>query len=346
MPWNFSLREDPMMTAHAVDRAAYLRNNTEALEEGWPTALVLRLDPRGRFRTDVVETPEEVVTVQKVHYTNTPGGAGDIDGDLAETSDELAGRHLQLVFDPAFDIAERPPNQAVFLGLGLDGRHIWGLQSDSLGSAVTDLRSAGEFLMPHDAAIAAEAVALLAWHRSQTFVATEHPMQRGHAGWAGTDPAGTELEFPRTDPAIICLVHDGDRQMLLARNANWTDNFYSVLAGFVEAGESLENCARREIREEVGLDIENLRYLGSQPWPFPRSLMVGFHAVADPTRELIAADGEIAHAMWLDVEEVKRALQGRNPKVILPGRISIARLMIESWVASVDAEFGGPGLEA
>lgn len=348
MPWNFSLRHNPLLSAEAVDRAAYLRDNLEALEEGWPTALVLRLDERGRFRTDVLETPEEAVTIQKVDYSNTPGGAGDNEGDLVETSGELAGRHLQLVFDPAFDIAERPPHQAVFLGLSVSGRHLWGLQSDSLGSAVTDLRSAGEFLLPHDAAIAAEAVALLAWHRSHAFANPEQsmqPLQRGQAGWSGTVPGAGDLEFPRTDPAVICLVHDGERQMLLARNTEWSDNFYSILAGFVEAGESLENCARREIREEVGLEIENLRYLGSQPWPFPRSLMIAFHAVADPTRELHAADGEIAHAMWLDVEEVKRALTGDNPKVILPGRISIARLMIESWVEAVDAEKGGPGLE-
>lgn len=338
MPWNFRLHRQPLLSAEAVDRAAHLRGDEEALSEGWPTALVLRLDDKGRFRTEVQETPHESVEVHAVHSGKTPGGTGDVDGDLPETKQELAGRHLQLVFDPAFDIAERPPQQAAFLGLAFNGRHVWALQSESLGEVgVTDLRSAGEFLLPHDAALVAEAVALLAWHRSPSFGVAQG-MQRGLAGWVGTDPGGAELEYPRTDPAVICLVHDSERQMLLARNTSWHENYYSILAGFVEAGESLENCVRREVREEVGAELENLTYLGSQPWPFPRSLMVGFHAVADSTRELLPADGEIAHAMWVDVEEVKRALMGQNPKIILPGRISIARLMIESWVAAVDAE--------
>lgn len=338
MPWNFRLIRQPLLSDEAVDRAAHLRGDAEALAQGWPNALVMRLDEKGRFRTEVQETPHEAVEVQTVHFGQTPGGTGDVDGDLPETKEELSGRHLRVVFDPAFDIAERPPQQAAFLGLAPNGRHVWALQCDNLGEVgITDLRSAGEFLLPHDAALVAEAVALLAWHRSPSF-GPEQGMQRSLAGWVGTDAGGAELDHPRTDPAVICLVHDSERHILLARNSAWHENYYSILAGFVEAGESLENCVRREVREEVGAELENLTYLGSQPWPFPRSLMIGFHAVADSSREIVPADGEIAHARWVDVEEVKRALRGQNPKIILPGRISIARVMIESWVAAVDAE--------
>jgi NAD+ diphosphatase len=114
-----------------------------------------------------------------------------------------------------------------------------------------------------------------------------------------------------------------------------------VLAGFVEAGESLEACVQREIHEEVGVRVDDVSYLGSQAWPFPRSLMVGFSAVADPTTPLVPADGEIAEAMWVTRAELRRALDdgdwGARPDaerpLLLPGRVSIARSMLESWAA-------------
>lgn len=340
MPYDFSLIEQPMLSAASVDRAAHLRGDAEALEREWPTALVMRVDSRGRFRTEIVETPSDMVAMPHLSDRNTPGGAGDTGGNLATAGEHLDGRHLRLSFDPAFDIAERPSHLAVFLGIAPNGRHIWALQSDGLGeTGVSDLRSCGEFLLPHDAALAAEAVALLAWHRFNRF--GKHPeahVARTQSGWAGLDPTNQIEEFPRTDPAVICLVHDGNRRMLLARNSRWTANFYSVLAGFVEAGESLENCVVREIFEEVGLDVTRPRYLGSQPWPFPRSLMVGFHALADPNQKIDHNDGEISESVWLDVTEVERLLRGEDTHIILPGKVSIARIMIESWVAAVNAE--------
>src|SRR6185295_293966 len=111
-----------------------------------------------------------------------------------------------------------------------------------------------------------------------------------------------------TDPAVICLVHDGADRVLLARQPVWAPGRFSVLAGFVEAGESLEACVVREIREEVGVDVSEVSYLGSQAWPFPRSLMIGFHALADPAQPLVPADGEIAEAMWVTRDELRAAL--------------------------------------
>jgi NAD+ diphosphatase len=113
-----------------------------------------------------------------------------------------------------------------------------------------------------------------------------------------------------------------------------------VLAGFVEAGESLEACVVREIHEEVGVRVRDLHYLGSQSWPFPRSLMIGFHAVADPDAPLVPADGEIAEAHWATRADLQRALDagdwsGRSDApFLLPGRVSIARTMLESWAAA------------
>jgi NAD+ diphosphatase len=151
-------------------------------------------------------------------------------------------------------------------------------------------------------------------------------------------------EYPRTDPAIICLVHDGgsggSARVLLGRQQTWPPGRYSVLAGFVEGGESLEACVLREIEEEVGLTVSDIRYLGSQAWPFPRSIMIGFSAVGDPEQPLRPADGEIADALWITRAELRRALRhgdwvtGDGNPLLLPPPVSIARSMLDSWAAA------------
>jgi len=126
--------------------------------------------------------------------------------------------------------------------------------------------------------------------------------------------------YPRLAPAVIVLVERSDGRVLLARNANFSEPFYSCLAGFVEPGETLEEAVRREVREEVGIEVRDLRYFGSQPWPFPHSLMVGF--VAQLASGELRPDGhEITDADWFSVSDLPR----------VPGEISIARALIEDW---------------
>jgi len=138
--------------------------------------------------------------------------------------------------------------------------------------------------------------------------------------------------FPRTDPAVIVLVRDDDDRALLGRQVRWEPTWFSTLAGFVEAGESAEAAVRREVEEESGVRIgtrpEDLQYLGSQPWPFPASLMLGYHAfAADPS---IHVDGEeIAEARWLSRAELAQACA--TGEVSLPPAVSIARKLIERW---------------
>jgi NAD+ diphosphatase len=188
--------------------------------------------------------------------------------------------------------------------------------------------------------LVASATALLNWHDNARFSAIDgSPTTPIKGGWARVNSVTGHEEFPRIDPAIICLVHDGADRVVLARQTLWPERMFSLLAGFVEAGESFETCVAREIAEEIGLRVRDVRYLGSQPWPFPRSLMVGFHAVADPDQNFAFNDGEIAEAAWFTRDEVRAALDigdwssaaATQSKLLLPGAISIAREIIESW---------------
>jgi NAD+ diphosphatase len=201
-----------------------------------------------------------------------------------------------------------------------------------------DLRTAGSALDALGAGLFVAAAAVLNWHDAAGFCPRDgSPTHPAAAGWMRICEAHGHEEYPRTDPAVICLVHDGADQVLIARQPVWPPGRFSVLAGFVEAGESLEACVARELHEEVGAEVSDIRYLGSQAWPFPRSLMIGFHALADPSVPLRPADGEIAEAKWITRAELRAALAhgdwGARAPLLLPGRVSIARSMLESWAA-------------
>jgi NAD+ diphosphatase len=212
-------------------------------------------------------------------------------------------------------------------------------QSDE-PAEVLDLRRTGAVFDDMSAQLVATAAALLNWHDSARFSAVDGaPTKPIKGGWSRADITGGHEEFPRIDPAIICLVHDGQDRAVLARQTAWPQRLFSLLAGFVEAGESFESCVVREIAEEVGLTVTDVKYLGSQPWPFPRSLMVGFHAIGDPEQPFSFNDGEIAEAAWFTRAEVREALEHgdwnsqSDSRLLLPGSISIAREIIESWAA-------------
>src|SRR5699024_9444979 len=157
------------------------------------------------------------------------------------------------------------------------------------------------------------------------------------AGWVlRCREEGTE-HFPRTDPAVIMAVRDGGDRLLLARNAHFPSRFHSVLAGFVEPGESLENAVAREVAEEVGVEVEAVEYVGSQPWPFPRSLMLGFRAWAPGAGELTLQEEEIAEARWFTREELAAALEAEE--IALPGAASMGRALIDDWCGDLGARW-------
>jgi NAD+ diphosphatase len=190
-------------------------------------------------------------------------------------------------------------------------------------------RAVGALLSDRDAGLLTQAVALQNWHETHAYCPRHGaPMTPASAGHTRVCPVDGAEHFPRTDPAVIMLVHD-DERMLLASSANWPMHRASVLAGFVEVGESLEQAVAREVYEEVGIRVHDCRYLGSQPWPLPRSLMLGFFARADGGQELRVDGEEIKSARWYTRAELRAAAE--SGELRLPGRISIARQLIERW---------------
>ncbi len=196
------------------------------------------------------------------------------------------------------------------------------------------LRELGADLGDLDAGLLAEAIGILEWHERARFSPVSGAATTiERAGWVQRDPVtGTEL-FPRTDPAVIMLVHDGGDRCVLGRQAVWPPGRFSVLAGFVEPGESAEGAVAREVAEEVGLTVTDVRYVSSQPWPFPQSLMLGFVARAVGGDTLRLDPTEIEEAHWFTREELRA---GRGPEA-LPPPVSIARHLIDRWV---DGEVG------
>lgn len=228
------------------------------------------------------------------------------------------------------------PLGAVYLGEA-DGVHFAAVRGErSLtvnGRPVdtwTGLREVGADLADLDAGLLVQAIGILEWHERNRFSPlTGAATTIERHGWVQRDPTtGTEV-FPRTDPAVIMLVHDGADRVVLGRQAVWPPGRFSILAGFVEPGESAEAAVAREVAEEVGLRVSDIRYVSSQPWPFPQSLMLGFVARADGADELRLDPDEIEEARWFTRAEL---LAGEGPKA-LPPPVSIARHILDRWIA-------------
>jgi len=196
-----------------------------------------------------------------------------------------------------------------------------------------DARNAAEQLLTGpDAGILAQGRAQINWHNRHGFCSVcghETVVQRG--GQKRVCPACKAEHFPRVDPVIICLVTDGERCLLgQSRGRLARMNRYSALAGFVDQGESIEEAVAREIMEEAGLQVRNVRYHSSQPWPFPSSLMMGCHAEA-ATTEINMDPEEMTDVKWFGRQEVLQALAGENENLLLPGPVAIAHHLIKTW---------------
>lgn len=209
-------------------------------------------------------------------------------------------------------------------------------ENDALDTAPDEiwlgLRDLGGRIDRAESELLVEAIAVAGWLRDAAFCPTcGGGTELRNAGWSRRCLVCGREHFPRTDPAVIVAVEsrDGER-LLLGANANWRGKMYSCFAGFTEAGESLEATVHREIEEESGVRLSALRYISSQPWPFPRSLMIGFRAVVDDESAALADGEEIVDVRWFTREEIGSALAGDGP-VGLPGPASIARALIVDW---------------
>ena len=200
----------------------------------------------------------------------------------------------------------------------------------SWGFAELRARMAG--LDPLEAEIAASARALTGWHATHRFCAAcGNASVPGDGGWSRRCPACLAQHFPRTDPVVIMLVTRANR-LLLGRSPGWPEGMYSCLAGFMEPGETVEAAVRREVAEETGVRIGTVRYIASQPWPFPASLMLGCRAEA--LSETITPDPlELEDALWLPREQMAQVLAGTHPSVRAPRPGAIAGWMVREWLA-------------
>lgn len=195
-----------------------------------------------------------------------------------------------------------------------------------------DLRAQMAFLSPRDAGDAAAAKGILGWHATHGFCARCGARSEiSDAGWRRTCTACGAHHFPRTDPVVIMLILSGN-SVLLGRAPFWPEGMYSLLAGFMEPGESIEAAVRRETVEETGIRIGQVDYLSSQPWPFPTSLMIGCRGAA-LTREIHRDPVELQDALWVTREEVLAAMDGSNAALRPARQGSIARFLLERWLA-------------
>jgi NAD+ diphosphatase len=199
------------------------------------------------------------------------------------------------------------------------------------GQHFGELRLAMATLSAPEAALASTARALFNWHRSHRFCAAcGAGSQIAAAGWERVCPSCGAKHFPRTDPVVIMLVLHGNRA-LLGRQAAWPATMYSALAGFIEPGETMEAAVRREVAEEVGIALGAVRYVASQPWPFPNSLMLG--CVAEALDDAITLDAELEDARWFTREQVMRAWSGEDQSLMPARKGAIAHSLIGAWLS-------------
>ena len=218
----------------------------------------------------------------------------------------------------------------IYVALVDDSAHAIELNDDE-SIIWAHLRDVGAQLSTHDVGLAVTAIAMSQWHQTHTHCPRcGSRTQVIQAGWARHCDLDQSEHYPRTEPAMIVAVTDASDRLLLGRRAGWPDGWFSTLAGFVEAGESAEACVVREVFEESGVVVsaDSLRYLGSQPWPYPASLMLGYRAVARET-EIVCDEEEMAQVKWFTRAEFISACQTRELKV--PNRGTIAWHLIADW---------------
>jgi len=310
-----------------LDRAAHLRGDAEALAAAWadPRAAVLLVwqgKPLSRH-SGRGSSPDQLALIQIDHPLAaarqqrsiflglSPDGAPQFACDISDWQPDALDQAMLASFADASE--QQHPDLPI-------------------GDVFTELRRMMAFLTPLEAELAATANAVMSWHKSHQFCAScGQPSQVTQAGWQRNCPACNTSHFPRTDPVVIMLITHGD-SVLMGRSPGWPEGMYSLLAGFVEPGETLEAAVRREVFEEAGVRVGAVSYLSSQPWPFPMSLMFGCAGVA-LGRELTIDHTEIEDALWVSRGDMMTVFAGEHPGIKPARKGAIAHFLLQNWLA-------------
>lgn len=311
----------PLLSQSWYDRAALYRADDEWLGQAWLRATVIVVSPEVTTPVSLSE-PIRLISRQPAEVDST----------------------AERIF---LGLADQVP---IFAVLGVEST-AQNQDSDAVGQAVQQgekwlgLREVIGSLDPVEAGLLTSATGLARWHKTHTHCPRcGTPTVLAQAGWIRRCPADDTEHFPRTDPAVIMLVHDGAGRCLLGRGPKWPERRFSTLAGFVEPGESLEAAVAREVYEETGISVTDIRYVASQPWPFPASLMAGFTAVLDGDPTIRLDLNEVAEAHWFTKREAEQAAAWSDANepgdvdakmVAVSPQLSISRFLIDGWLAGL-----------
>lgn len=314
------LAETVTFGGSALDRAAELRGVSEALDAADRAAGTRGIVMwRGK---PLVDAQDALVRLQLDHPI------------IAECAPDriLLGKDSEgLVF--AYDLSAWDPDdldrEAMGQFLDPTRQHHPKLAPEQ---SFAELRSIMTRLTARDAELAATAKAILGWHRSHRFCSCcGHQSDMAMSGWERHCPDCGGKHFPRTDPVVIMLITRGN-SVLMGRSNGWPEGMYSLLAGFVEPGETLEAAVRREVMEEAGISVGAVEYLASQPWPYPSSLMFGCRGLATSS-DITIDPVEIEDARWITREEIALGFAGENPGILPARKGAIAHFLLRNWLA-------------
>jgi len=307
-----------------LDRAGHVRENAEKMAEALahPKAACVLL-----WRGKPLMRGDELALVGMNHPLLQKGLSRDIEGPV------LLGREDSGAPDFACDISGWEPEGQDVSTVGSFFDPSEQKHPEFPGDcAFTELRRRMSTMSARDAELAATAKAIVNWHGSHRFCARCGAESRvSHGGWQRTCPSCGAHHFPRTDPVVIMLITRGNA-VLMGRSNGWPEGMYSLLAGFVEPGETLEAAVRREVFEESGIKVGRVDYLASQPWPFPASLMFGCRGEAE-SDEITIDPVEIEHARWVSREEMMQVFAGEHPEIKPARKGAIAHFLLQNWLA-------------
>lgn len=291
------------------------------------------------MRTDAAKLAALWKSAHIIHMVDARLSAGDDSLTLIDVTAVEAAQETFVAGDRFFLGIGRDDNQPYFAWhttwinpLADDGTEEFEMRKYE---GFKTLREIGGNLDADELSLAMHAVGLANWHAIHTHCArcgakTESDL----GGSVRVCVADSTQHHPRTDPAVIVLVKDKDDRILLGHQPIWPDKRFSTFAGFVETGESFEECVSREVFEEAGVHLTDINYLTSQPWPFPASIMIAFEAITHRPEEARPDGTEITEVRWFSRDEMKKAVMAED--ILLPPTISVARRMIESWYTRVD----------